>query len=65
MYQFEYEAKKTIKASVSSKLNFALLTKAPLYGLEDIATVSAGVGVSGVATKNLAFKTGFEVNVNL
>lgn len=65
VYQFEYEAKRIIKASISSKLNVALLSKNPVYGLEDIATFSAGVGVTGIASKELGFKTGFELSVNL
>jgi hypothetical protein len=43
----------------------ALLIKLPLYGVEDIATLTAGVGANGIATKDVAFKSGFELNVNL
>lgn len=43
----------------------ALLTKNPLYGLEDIATISAGVQVSDLTSKDRSIKTGFEVSVNL
>lgn len=54
-----------IKVSLNNKLNFAIMTKIPLYGLEDIATLSAGIGVSGLASKDLSYKTGFELNINL
>lgn len=51
MYQIEYQPKKSFKALISNKLDVALLFKSPLYGLEDIATLSMGLGVSGVASK--------------
>lgn len=33
VYQFEYDPRKIIKASLNNKLDFAVLTKIPLYGL--------------------------------
>lgn len=65
VYQFEYDPRKIIKASLNNKLDFAVLTKIPLYGLEDIATLSAGFCASKIGSKETTFKTGFEVNVNL
>ena len=49
---------------MTNKLNFGLVAKSPLYGHEDIATLSAGIGVS-LNNKDVSLKTGFELNINL
>ena len=63
VYQFEYTPRQTIKASVSNMLkkrfNIALLAKLPTNGFEDSATLTAGVGVYEVGSKDVQAKIGF------
>jgi len=65
VYQYQYDAKKLVKASLSNKFNVAFVAKTPLYGFEDSGTLSVGLGIEGASTKNPDFKTGVEINLNL
>lgn len=63
--QYKYADKKTLKASINNKFNLAFSGKIPLYGLEDSATLTAGIGITGLAEKEFNYKTGFELNINI
>lgn len=39
-------------------MNVAFVGKIPLYGLEDRGTLSVGLGVEELSSKNPSFKTG-------
>jgi hypothetical protein len=39
--------------------------KRPVYGLESIAKLTTGVGLSGILKGRPSFKTGFQLDVNL
>lgn len=65
VYQYQYDAKKLVKASISNKFNLAFVAKTPLYGFEESGTLSVGLGVDGATSKNPDFKTGVEINLNL
>ena len=41
------------------------LMKQPLYKFEDMATLTSGVGVTGLMKNEPAFKTGFQLDINL
>jgi len=50
---------------VNEKLNLSLLVKKPLSWWNNFATVSVGVGISGLAKKAPQTKAGFELALNL
>ena len=54
-----------MKASVDKNLDVGFVFKRPVYGLEDMATIATGVGISGIKSNAFKIKTGFEVGVNL
>lgn len=65
MYEFAFQPQKFIKASLNNNLDFALVGKLPFYGLENIATISGGLGISGITKNDTAIKPGFEINLNV
>lgn len=57
--------KQVVKVGVNRYLDASLLVKRPLKWLDDKATLSAGLGVTGLLKKSVAVKSGFELAVNL
>lgn len=54
-----------MKVGLNRYLDASLLVKRPLKWLDEKATFSAGVGVTGLLKKAVAVKSGFELAVNL
>lgn len=65
--QLTNEAKQTVKVGLNQNLDVNLLVKRPWQWKNwfDNATISAGLGVTGITKKSLTVKTGFELAINL
>lgn len=59
--QYQNSTKEVIKVGVNQKFDISLLVKKPLTWWDSIATLSAGVQVSGLAKREIATKSGFEL----
>ena len=64
-YQSNYRSKESVKASVNNNFDIAVVHKRPLTGLESMGTLSVGGQVSGLQGKNVSFKHGVEIALNL
>lgn len=54
-----------LKASVNNRLDLAFLAKFPISGLEDIASFSGGIGITGLGDKEPKIESGIEIGINL
>lgn len=59
------EDKNTYKVGVNENLDIKGLVKRPVYKLEDMATLTTGVGVTGLMKKEPSVRTGFQLDINL
>ena len=59
------EKKMSLKVGVNNKLDGKVLIKRPVYGLENIANISTGVGITGVLKNEPSIKTGFQLDINI
>ena len=59
------EDKKTIKVGLNNNADVKALVKQPLYKFEDLATITSGIGISGLLKNDVKVKTGFQMDINL
>lgn len=55
----------TVKAKVNNKYDVAFLFKRALWGLENIVTLSAGLGVNNVVSDKRSIHHGLQVDFNI
>jgi hypothetical protein len=65
VYQRKLEKNTTFKIGTNKDMDMKLLVKRPVYGLESLANLSTGVGITDVIKGKPAFKTGFQLDLNL
>ena len=59
------ERKLTIKTKVNHRLDFAISGKLPMWGFEDIATITKGLSVSNAAGKDRKISYGWQLDLNV
>lgn len=55
----------TVKAKVNHKYDVAFLFKRAVYGLENILTLSAGLGVNNVVSDKRSIHHGIQLDFNI
>lgn len=55
----------TVKARVNNKYDFAFVLKRALWGLEDLATASVGLGINNAISDKRQFSHGVQVDFNI
>ena len=65
VYERSIKKGETVKVGVSKDLDLSMVYKRPVSGLEDLAKISIGVGVTGIMKNDVKAKNGFEVSINL
>ena len=63
--QHRQENKTTFKVGVNNKLDIKAFMKKPLYKFENLATLTSGLGVSGIMKNEIGLKYGFQMDINL
>ena len=57
--------KLTVKAKVNHRLDFAISSKIPMWGFEDICTVTKGLSISNAAGKDRKINYGWQLDLNV
>lgn len=55
----------TVKARVNNKYDVAFLVKRAVWGLENIVTLSAGLGINNVISDKRAIHHGIQLDFNI
>ena len=59
------ERKLTLKARANNKADLAFSAKLPLWGLEDIATLTKGVAIQNAISKDRKISFGWQLDLNV
>lgn len=65
VYERSIKKGETVKVGVNKDMDISMVYKRPVSGLEDLAKVSIGVGVTGITKNDIKAKNGFELSINL